>query len=207
MKKFVAAALLLSFPAWCQQPHDQYSIEASYGLGISGYPGITGFSHYEIGFRYMVDQYWGIKFDYGSDNFRTGDNPELGSDYKRYSIQGVYNLGRALKLTNGAVKNINLLAHGGMGYSSLESSSERGVDNIGHVIVGLTPQLYLNNSLALMLDTSYTINFSQHYNFDGTHPPKPEGSTALPAFTSHVFNVSVGLTYYFGKNKSNTDWR
>ncbi|MGQ2985027.1 hypothetical protein [Flavobacterium sp.] len=197
--------LLIPVLCWCQKPNDQYSIEAAYGMGISGDPGITGFSHYEIGFRYMVDEYWGIKFDHGSDKFRTGDNPELGSNYKRYSVQAVYNLGRSISLTNGGGKNINLLAHGGLGYSSLTSQTESGTDKIGNVIIGLTPQLYLNRSLALTLDTSFILNMTQHFRFDGIHPPKGDGP--LKSFTGKMFNASVGLTYYFGHNKSDADWR
>lgn len=205
-KRFLSLfILLLSVTSWSQRAMDQYSIEAAYGLGVSGDPGITGFSHYEIGFRYMVDEYWGIKFDFGSDRFRTGNDPELGSDYKRYSVQAVYNLGRALDLTNTSAKNINLLAHGGLGYSSLTSQTEPGNDKIGNIIIGLTPQLYLNRSLALTLDTSFILNMTQHFNFDGIHPPKGDGP--IKSFTGKMFNASVGLTYYFGRNKSDSDWR
>ncbi|WP_146185839.1 outer membrane beta-barrel protein [Flavobacterium album] len=207
MKKLLSlSALLLSLSAWCQKPHDQYSLEAGYGMGISGHPTTVGFAHYEVGFRYMVDEFWGIKFDFGSDSFRMDDNPELGSDYKRYSFQGVHNLGRTLNIANTAGSNINLLAHGGLGYSSLTSVTRGGTDNIGNVIIGLTPQLRLGKSLALTLDTSYILNFTQHYNFDGQHPARPE-HTSLKSFTGHLFTASVGFTFYFGKNGSDADWR
>lgn len=188
-----------------QKPHEQYSIEAAYGLGISDVPAITGFSHYEIGFRYMVDEYWGLKFDFGADRFRTGSDPELGSNYKRYSVQAVHNLGRTLNMGDKLSIPLNLLAHGGLGYSSLSSVTESGTDKIGNVIIGLTPQLYLSRSFALTIDTSYIINFTQHFRFDGIHPPKEGGP--LKSFTGKMFNASAGLTYYFGNNKSDSDWR
>ncbi|MEL1245375.1 hypothetical protein AAEO56_13960 [Flavobacterium sp. DGU11] len=209
MKKCLSLlTLLLSLSVWSQarHPQDQYSIEAGYGMGISGHPATVGFSHFEVGFRYMVDEFWGIKFDFGSDRFRMGDNPELGSDYKRYSFQGVHNLGRTLKIADKMGSNINLLAHGGLGYSSLKSVIRGGTDNIGSVIVGLTPQFRMSNSLAITLDASYILNFTQHYNFDGLHPPKGDNK-GLNSFTGHLFTASVGLTYYFGKNKSDADWR
>lgn len=207
MKKlFSLLALILSLACWSQRAMDQYSIEAAYGLGVSGDPGITGFSHYEIGFRYMVDEYWGIKFDFGSDKFRTGDNPEIGSDYNRYSVQAVHNLGRTLGLTNSIKTPINLLAHGGLGYSSLKSQISGSTDKIGNVIIGLTPQLYINKSLALTVDASFILNFTQHLNFDGLHPQRNEGEP-LKSFTGKMFNASIGLTYYFGRNKSDSDWR
>jgi hypothetical protein len=205
IKRFAIIACLAGTAAFAQKANDQYSLEAGYGLGISGKPGITELSHFEVGFRYMVDESWGLKFDFGSDRFRTGDNPELGSDYKRYSVQAIYNLGRNLRADE-RVGNFGLLAHGGLGYSSLKSLTRGGTDNIGHVIIGLTPQLYLSRSFALTLDTSFILNFTQHYNFDGLNPEREEGST-LKSFTGKMFNASLGLTYYFGKNKSDSDWR
>ncbi|NDI97531.1 hypothetical protein GWA97_00385 [Flavobacterium sp. LaA7.5] len=200
--------LLLLFLSLCvsinaQRRFDQYSLEAGYGLGISGAPGITEFSHFEIGFRYMVDEYWGVKFDYGSDRFRTDGSPELGTDYQRYSVQGVYNLGRTLALTNYANGYFNMLAHGGLGYSSLKNINKSGTDNIGNVIVGITPQLWLSDDFALTLDTSLILNFSQHYDFDGTYP---DGKPTNNAFVGNVINASIGITYYFGRNKNGSDW-
>lgn len=200
--------LLLLFLSLCvstnaQRRFDQYSLEAGYGLGMSGSPGITQFSHFEIGFRYMVDEYWGIKFDFGSDKFRTNDTPELGTDYKRYSVQGVYNLGRAMNLTYVGDGYFNMLAHGGLGYSSLKSTSRKDPDNIGNVILGITPQFYLSDDFALTLDTSLILNFSQHYDFDGTYP---KGKPSNNAFIGTVINASIGITYYFGRNKNGSDW-
>ncbi len=200
--------LLLLFLSLCvssnaQRRFDQYSLEAGYGLGISGSPGITEFAHFEIGFRYMVDEYWGVKFDFGSDKFRTDETPELGTDYQRFSIQGVYNLGRALSLTDYGSGYFNMLAHGGLGYSSLKSINAPGTDNIGNVILGVTPQIYISDDFALTLDTSLLLNFSQHYDFDGTYP---NGRPSNNAFTGTIINVSFGITYYFGRNRNGSDW-
>lgn len=200
--------LLLLFLSLCvstnaQRRFDQYSLEAGYGLGMSGSPGITEFAHFEVGFRYMIDEYWGIKFDFGSDKFRTNDTPELGTDYQRYSVQGVYNLGRALALTDYANGYFNMLAHGGLGYSALKSINGKDPDNIGNVILGITPQLYISDSFALTLDTSLILNFSQHYDFDGTYP---KGKPANNDFTGTVVNASIGVTYYFGRNRNGSDW-
>jgi len=205
-RSITLAALFLSLAAFSQRANDQYSLEAGYGLGFSGDPGLSG-QHFEVGFRYMVDESWGIKFDFGSDTYRTDSTPELGTDYKRYSVQGVYNLGRAINISSVTGGTINLLAHGGIGYSSLKSVLKDDVDNIGHVIVGVTPQLYLIENLALRLDTSLIVDFTQHYKFDGTYRMLPDGNKDKNSFTDMVFNASLGLTYYFGKNKSSSDWR
>lgn len=203
VRKITLFLLFISFSVSAQRKFDQYSIEAGFGLGMSGSPGITQFGHFDVGFRYMVDENWGIKFDYGQDKFRTGSNPELGTDYSRYSVQAVHNLGRTLAIPYATNNYFNMLAHGGLGYSSLKSINGSGTDNIGNVIVGVTPQLYLSEDFALMLDLSFIMNFSQHYDFDGTYP---KGKPSNNAFMGTIFNASFGLTYYFGRNKNAPDW-
>ena len=202
---FTLFALLISAMAFSQRANDQYSIEAGYGLSLSGQPSILGYSHFEVGFRYMVDDLWGLKFDYGSDKFRTNETPENGSDYSRFSVQGVHNLGRTLNFRDVTNNRLSLLAHGGLGYSSLKSVTLKGTDKIGNVIIGLTPQVRIVDNLALRADASVIFNFTQHFNFEGTYDDT--GNGPKNAFTGNLFNFSLGLTYYFGKNGSNSDWR
>lgn len=200
---FIVLLVVVNF-GYSQSRFDQYSLEAGYGLSAAGDPGISDFSHFEIGFRYMVDEYWGIKLDFGHDQFRAGSNPELGSDYNRFSVQGVYNLGRPLELSQRTNGYMNMLAHGGLGYSSLKSINLDGTDNIGHIIVGITPQVYISDNFAFMIDASYILNFSQHFDFEGNYP---EGSPNNNDFTGKMFNISFGITYYFGRNRNSIDWR
>lgn len=208
MKLYLYAfALMLSAAGFSQKPSDQYSIEAGYGVGVSGEPGITAFSHFDAGFRYMIDEYWGLKFDFGSDRFRTGTMPQRGTDYNRFSVQIVHNLGRTLGIRSIANGNLGLLAHAGLGYSSLQSIKSDGKDNIGNIIIGLTPQVKIIDNLAIHLDTSMIFNYSQHINYDGATPLNDDGTRSKDAFTGTLFNASIGLTYYFGRHKSDSDWR
>lgn len=198
--------ILLCINGFAQRSNDQYSIEADFGLNTALDPSISGLKHFGVGFRYMVDDTWGLKIDYAHNGFRTGGDPEEGSDYNRFSVQGVYNVGRALELPYNTGDRINMLAHAGLGYSSLKSVQLPGIDNIGHIIVGITPQIYIVESVTLHGDLSYIHNFTQHFRFDGTYPPGHTGGRR-PSFTSGMITASVGLTFYFGKNKSDSDWR
>lgn len=209
-KKLLVLMLFIAVNAFSQdRGTDQYSIEAGYGLGISGKPGITQPSHFDVGFRYMLNEKWGFKFDYGSDVFRQdvpATNTETGVDYHRISFNVVHNLGRTLSIRN-YTANFNVLAHAGLGYSwitpvNVDAIDE--VDSMGNVIVGLTPQCYISKSLTLHADLSYIVNFSQHRDFDGQlHYP----GNGIKSFTGSMANVSLGLTFYFGQNKSDADWR
>ncbi|MFL9844891.1 outer membrane beta-barrel protein [Flavobacterium rhizosphaerae] len=203
--------LLFSASVFSQNKNDQYSIEAGYGLGISGKPGITQLNHFEVGFRYMVDEFWGMKFDFGADKFTTtaeGADKETGTDYKRISVQAVHNLGRTLNLRE-SIANTNMLAHAGFGYSymttiNIVTGKQDKTDSMGNFIIGITPQYHIIKNLALHADFSYIVNFSQNRDYDGNWHNQED---PIKGFTGSLANISVGLTFYFGSNSSDVDWR
>ena len=208
MKKTIALlAILVSFSAHSQKAklrtHDQYSFEPEVGLGLGSKPRIMDFGHWGIGFRYMLDRTWGLKFDFAKDRFTDESTvPAGGANYTRISIQAVNNLGRTLNSMTMNGERLGLLAHGGIGYSSITSHLKSGTDNVLHLIVGLTPQYKLSESFALYIDASYVLNYSQHYGYDGRYP-NGEGPDA---FTGSLVNASLGISYYFAESKSRSDW-
>nr|WP_322624090.1 outer membrane beta-barrel protein [uncultured Flavobacterium sp.] len=210
MKKItlLAIALLLSAFAMGQRRYYQYSIEGGYGLGISGKPISTEFTSFNVGARLMWNDNWGLKGDFGRSTFRH-DAPlpirETGVDYNRLSAQIVYNLGRNLNIAD-YVDNINVLAHGGLGYSWIKPVNVPATDmtdSMGHAIFGLTPQYFISDNISINADWSYIVNFSQHRNYDGylKHNDK------VKSFTGGLSTVSLGLTIYLGRNGSDRDWR
>ncbi len=206
MKKFVVvAALLLSYLSNAQNAEPQYSIEAMYGMNSATPPTIQGFSHFDIGARYMWDELWGVKVSYGHDKFDPSLPANGGTTYSRFSVEGVHNLGRTLMVPDYTNGYGNLLAHAGLGYSALTSNINDGVDNIGNVIVGLTPQIYITEQLTFNLDASFILNVTQHFNFDGTYPNNADN--AQMSFNGKMFNLSAGFTFYLGKGRSDNDWR
>lgn len=204
----LATLLLVSLGGYAQiRSYDQVSIEADYGFnGTTHHKSISGLNHFGVGFRYMVDDSWGVKFDYAHDGFRLDGEGNQGSNYNRFTLQGVHNLGRTLDIPWNTMDRLNLLVHAGIGYAALESKQNPGIDNIGHVILGITPQIYVSESIAIHFDASYIVNFTQHFNFDGTYPDEPY-TGERPGFTASMFTASAGLTFYLGRNKSNADWR
>lgn len=211
MKKIITLLVVLTFSmAFAQRTYDQYSLEAGYGLSHGMSKGensnITNFQHFDVGFRYMFNEYYGIKFDYGNDSFRVDEGgSKEGSNYHRFTVSGVYNIGRALDLPYITGDWVNLIGHAGLGYSALQSTRKAGIDNIGNVVVGLRPQFWISDQFAAHVDASYVFNFTQHYNFDGTYPEA--APYTLNAFMGGIVNLSAGITFYFGKNENDSDWR
>lgn len=205
MKKIIIAILLTPFLCFAQAASPQYSLEAMYGLNSGTPPTVQGFSHFDIGARYMWDELWGAKISFGHDKFDPSLPANGGSTYSRFSVEGVHNLGRTLMVPDYTNGYGNLLAHAGIGYASLTSNIHEGVDNIGHVIIGLTPQIFILDELTFNVDASFILNVTQHFEFDGTYPNNSD--SAQMSFNGKMFNLSAGFTYYFGKSKSDNDWR
>jgi len=204
MKKTITILMLvLSMQAFSQMSvnrnrFNQFSIEADYGLTYTRAPKQTSYKHFGFGFRYMFDEYWGIKADYAHDRIDDNGTKGTGSIYDRASVQAVYNIGRLLNMTYLTDGYLNVLLHSGVGYSRLDPFENRHYDNIGNFIIGGTAQLYINESFALTADVSGILNFRQQNNFDSKY---------IDTHTGKMLNASIGITYYIGRNKSRSDWR
>lgn len=199
-KKITLLALMLSGMAFSQESNfSQYSLEADYGFNYARNPELTGFTHLGVGFRYMIDEYWGIKFDYGHDAFDSEGIPGTGATSHRFSAQGVYNIGRLLNFREFTGGTVNMLLHAGFGGTLIDSDVASGTDKAGNVIGGGTLQLYISDHFAIMGDVSAVMNFSQQTKFDGLH--------AGDTFTGKMLTATIGVTYYFGRNRSTADWR
>ncbi|MNK71508.1 Outer membrane porin F precursor [compost metagenome] len=95
---------------------------------------------------------------------------------------------------------IGLLGHAGFGYSQLRSDNFKGADEIGNFITGVTGQIKLSNRVALTGDFSAIFNATQDRTFDGAYVPNNRGFSGL------IFNGTVGLNVYLGKNAKHADW-
>lgn len=197
-RRTTLAALLVSAAAFSQNHFSQYSVEGNYGFNYGRRPELSGFHHFDVGFRYMANEYWGAKADYGYDMFKGKDALESKTTLNRVSVQAVYNIGRLLSMKDIAARTFNVLLHAGGGVTLLKTeygSSDKGA----HMIIGGTTQFYLSPKFALTGDVSGILNFKQDYNL--------EGIRGADSFTGKMLNITVGVTYYFGKNGSTADWR
>ncbi|MDN3706831.1 OmpA family protein [Myroides ceti] len=195
------------------QGYNKWSIDVNGGINkpsralSPGSYGETffGFYHVDAGVRYMFNNKFGLKADFGYDYFKNGeDSNYFRTKNYRASLQGVANLGRIMNFEEWT-KVLNLQAHAGGGYSWLapgkdDAGFQYDNDQMGNLIAGLTGQLKLGKRVALNADFSVIQNIRQNRTFDGA---EYENSTG---FGGRYFNATLGFSFYLGGNEEHADW-
>ena len=176
----------------------------------------TGFNHFDIGVRKMLNTKFGFKFDFGADIIESQDGKTDSKTYhsNQYKIafQGIFNLGRLLGFET-FTKRIGLLLHGGPQAAIFHgkeptykpSTTEiigyrKHVEYNGGYMLGLTPQFRITDRLVATGDFSVMVNSRQHLNWDGSYSNDETNLSGV------MNNISLGLTYYFGKKQKHADW-
>lgn len=154
----------------------------------------------DLGVRYMFNNKFGLKADFGYNSF-TGKNNSIDFDSKYYraDLQAVANLGRIMNFESWT-KTIGLLGHTGFGLAQLENKDLHVKDRMGNFIAGITGQIRLSDRFALTGDFTTIVNASQDYTFDCGCPVESRG------FNGVLFNGTIGLNVYLGKNTKHADW-
>lgn len=196
-------------------PYNKWSIDINGGLTkpatpmVQGYTGDTffGFVHADAGVRYMFNNKFGVKADFGYDYMKSGENSDyFRTKHYRASLQGVANLGRIMNFEEWT-RTLGLQAHMGAGYSWMEPGKDLATnlyekDQMGHVILGLTGQVRLGNRVALNADFSMINTVRQDMTFDGAgHVDANERG-----FNGTFYNATLGLSFYLGGNEQHADW-
>jgi OOP family OmpA-OmpF porin len=154
----------------------------------------------DLGVRYMLNNKFGLKLDFGYNSFSGKNNSfDFDSKYYRLDLQGVANLGRIMNFENWT-NTIGLLGHAGFGIGQVNHKDLNVKDRVGNFIAGVTGQVRLSNRIALTGDFSTILNSTQDYTFDGAYIAQNRGFSGL------IFNGTVGLNVYLGKNTRHADW-
>lgn len=176
----------------------------------------TGVNHFDIGVRKMLNTKFGFKFDFGGDIIESQDGntdskPYHSNQYK-IAFQGVFNISRLLGFET-FTKRIGLLLHGGpqaarfygkvpiyKSKTTIITGYKKHTEYNGGYMVGLTPQYRITDRLVATGDFSVLINSRQHLNWDGSYSPDETNLAGV------MNNISLGLTFYFGKKQKHADW-
>jgi len=155
----------------------------------------------DLGTRYMFNNKFGLKLDFGYNQFQNNDEtPEFKSSCVRGDIQGVINVGRVLNFEDWT-STIGLLAHGGGGVYMLKADDGfDGEDWGANLIGGLTAQFKLSDRIVLTADVTGIANGFQNWTFDGM------AQNAGRSVDGVVLNGTLGLTFYLGGAEKHADW-
>ena len=186
---------------------NKWSVELAGGLNKPMRPMTAGYrtavtSAYvaDLGVRYMFNNKFGLKADFGYNSFKEGENSiGFDSQYYRADLQAVANLGRIMSFETWT-NTLGLLGHAGFGLGFGESDNFSGTDRMGNFIAGVTGQIKLSNRIALTGDFTTILNAKQNRTFDGA------STIGSPGFGGVLFNGTVGLTVYLGGNEKHADW-
>lgn len=189
---------------------NRWSIDLNAGLSkptapftVNYYASNTNFIHGDLGVRYMLNNKFGLKLDFGLDSFKNkSEASEFEGKYYRTSLQGVVNLGRIMNFEDWT-NTINLQAHTGAGFSFMTNDNFDGNDDMTNFILGLTAQFKLSERIALNADFSMINNVNQKYTFDGYEDPSVSEDRG---FNSTLYNATIGISIYLGKNTKHADW-
>lgn len=219
MKKFILSTLMagsLVFSAKSQE-FNKWSLEATAGFNKPMAPLTPGYysptlniGHFDLGARYMFNEKFGVKLDYGFGSFKEADgsSPSFVTKYYRLNVQGVANLGRMMNFESFSRK-LGLLLHGGTGIGLVnpeENLFNTFDDKVYTLIFGITPQIKLSDKIALVGDISTILNGRQTVTFDGATAIRPDISNGFYGANATWWTGTLGLNIYLGKQAQHADW-
>lgn len=216
-RQFLAFVMAILFSLGVNaQDYNKWSIDAGAGVSILSSSGLsegynTPFPNLWTmngGIRYMFNNKFGVRIGGGFDQLnQAGNSPKFATRIWNVNVQGVANLGRVLAFEE-FTKNIGLLGHVGVGYGYMTSKNFKGVDNLGIITFGLTPQVRLSDRVTLLLSGTFNWYLTQQYTFNGENLTKDVNMTPMRHvnFQGLNFTATAGLQIALGKKRVHADW-
>ena len=218
MKKIILSTLMvgaLAVGANAQDDFNKWSVEVNGGFNKPMAPMTPGYfsptlnlGHADLGVRYMFNEKFGTKLDFGIGSFKNAsDTPDFSTNYYRLNLQGVANLGRILNWETFS-QTFNLLGHfgGGIGQVNAQENQFADIkDKQYNVITGMTLQVKLSDRVALNGDVTNIVAGRQSVAFDGASDINA-GDDGYYGMNSVWWTGTLGLTFYLGSNDTHADW-
>jgi OmpA-OmpF porin, OOP family len=220
MKKLLLSTLMigaLALGANAQDDFNKWSIDVNGGFNKPMAPITPGFlspslnlGHADLGVRYMFNEKFGAKLDYGFGSFSEADgaSPSFSTNYYRLNLQGVANLGRIMNWEN-FTRRFNLLGHFGAGIGAVNPQENTWADfndKVYNFISGFTGQVKLGERVALNGDISLILNGRQAVAFDGASSITPATNNGYYGTNGAWWTGTLGLSFYLGSKSTHADW-
>lgn len=169
---------------------------ANLGAGFNGNAGLGFFITDKIGIKGRID-FNTFKFTPG-----VGGSPEAKGRMTSLSLEATSDL---LPFTSGSkIRDWRIELHGGFGYSSFanidfkeyresinyefDDPMFKGNDDMGHMILGITPQYHISGRWSINLDFSSFFYFSQDYTLDRYNKESLNG-------VGSMITTTLGVTF------------
>ena len=216
-RQFLAFVMAILFSLGVNaQDYNKWSIDAGAGVSILSSSGLsegynTPFPNLWTmngGIRYMFNNKFGVRVGGGFDQLnQAGNSPKFATRIWNVNVQGVANLGRVLAFEE-FTKNIGLLGHVGVGYGYMTSKNFKGVDNLGIITFGLTPQVRLSDRVTLLLSGTFNWYLTQQYTFNGENLTKDVNMTQMRHVNFQGLNITATAVIQIdlGKKRVHADW-
>ncbi len=171
---------------------------ANLGVGLNINAGIGHYFSERFGIKGRLD-YHRFSFSPGLDS-----QPNAQGGAMSFSAEALTNVMHWIN--NKKFGKFRLALHGGLGYTSFNNRSFKenalsvnpnsfeddpaikGNDDMGHIIIGLTPQYHINGRCSVQLDFSSFVLVKQDFTFDNYNGVRHEGLGNISA-------LSVGFTF------------
>jgi OOP family OmpA-OmpF porin len=222
MKKLILSTIMagaLTFGANAQE-FDKWSLEIGGGFNKPMAPLSANYlsptlnlGHIEFGARYMFNEKFGLKLDYGFGSMNESSDPDastgsFNTKYNRLNLQGVANIGRIMNFESFS-RSFGLLLHGGAGIGRVnpeENLYNDFDDDVYTIMFGITPQLKLSKNIALVGDISTVLNGRQTVTWDGSTAIRPSIDNGFFGANGTWWSGTLGLQFYLGKSEEHADW-
>ncbi|AWW30309.1 polymerase [Echinicola strongylocentroti] len=218
MKKLLLSTLMagaLAVGANAQNDFNKWSIDVNGGFNKAMAPMSPGYyspslnlGHADVGVRYMFNEKFGAKVDYGFGKYSSADGePSFETNYYRVNLQGVANLARVFNFETWT-KTVGLLTHFGAGMGRVTPQENEWADfkdDTYNFIFGFTPQVRLGNRVSLNGDISMLVAGRQNVAFDGHTEVGPTDPGYYGA-NAVSWTGTLGLSFYLGGHDVHADW-
>ncbi len=207
-------------PVEIQKEYNKHAISIDIG-GKDGvrhagaaYGKLTQLNSYVIGYRYMFNNRFGISPEFGWERFKDTRDSIGTAHYMRFSLQTLYNLTDVLRFSSFS-NRLGMMAIAGAGYSigfnpsgvvSIIDSTQNAflgdktIDQMLHGYFGARVMFKISDKISIHSTLATVFNLRQDRTFDGQRKLGGVG------FTGKYYNLTLGASYYFGKNTEHADW-
>jgi OOP family OmpA-OmpF porin len=208
-KNTLIAVLLLSVTSvFAQEDFNKWSIDFGAGVNKATEPYTTGFDQnqisdlaVEVGARYMFNDRFGLRADFGYADIKSSNSSiaDFQSEFMRFGIQGVANIGTLLNFRD-FTNRFNLLGHAGVTYGRNDTEFASETDQFVGITAGITPQFKITERFALNLNLTAMAFDSADLTWDGASSGVRQG------FDHNMFTATLGLSVYLGSADQHADF-